>query len=84
MCYPRCPILSELNLLKVIERTPPGKPVDETYVFFFLIIVLLVGFYNNVIGTNLFHGALMLHLVIPTACRSAPCSGRRSTPWCLG
>ncbi|CAD6271834.1 unnamed protein product [Miscanthus lutarioriparius] len=51
--------------LKVIERTPPGKPVDENYVFFFLLIVLLVGFYSDVIGTNSFHGALMLGLAIP-------------------
>jgi Kef-type K+ transport system membrane component KefB len=51
--------------LKVVERTPPGKPVDETYVFFFLLIVLLVGFYSDVIGTNSFHGALMLGLAIP-------------------
>ncbi|KAF8719494.1 hypothetical protein HU200_024218 [Digitaria exilis] len=51
--------------LKVIERTPPGKPVDENYVFFFLLIVLLVGFYSDIIGTNSFHGALMLGLAIP-------------------
>ncbi|KAJ1263323.1 hypothetical protein BS78_09G175100 [Paspalum vaginatum] len=51
--------------LKVIERTPPGKPVDENCVFFFLLIVLLVGFYSDVIGTNSFHGALMLGLAIP-------------------
>ncbi|KAL6841399.1 hypothetical protein ACP4OV_028917 [Aristida adscensionis] len=51
--------------LMVIERTPPGKPVDETHVFFFLLIVLLVGFYSDVIGTNSFHGALMLGLAIP-------------------
>lgn len=51
--------------LWVIERTPPGHPVDETYVFVFLLIVLLVGFYSDIIGTNSFHGALMLGLVIP-------------------
>ncbi|TVU19827.1 hypothetical protein EJB05_36002, partial [Eragrostis curvula] len=51
--------------LKVVERTPPGKPVDEAYVFFFLLIVLLVGFYSDVVGTNSFHGALMLGLAIP-------------------
>ncbi|GJN14695.1 hypothetical protein PR202_gb01550 [Eleusine coracana subsp. coracana] len=51
--------------LKVVERTPPGKPVDEAYVFFFLLIVLLVGFYSDIIGSNSFHGALMLGLAIP-------------------
>uniref|UniRef100_A0A0D9WHM3 Uncharacterized protein n=1 Tax=Leersia perrieri TaxID=77586 RepID=A0A0D9WHM3_9ORYZ len=51
--------------LRVIERTPPGKPVEETYVFVFLLVVLLVGFYSDVIGTNSFHGALMLGLAIP-------------------
>uniref|UniRef100_J3M830 Uncharacterized protein n=1 Tax=Oryza brachyantha TaxID=4533 RepID=J3M830_ORYBR len=51
--------------LRVIERTPPGKPVEETYVFVFLLIVLLVGFCSDVIGTNSFHGALMLGLAIP-------------------
>ncbi|KAM0888217.1 hypothetical protein ACQ4PT_028545 [Festuca glaucescens] len=51
--------------LLVIERTPPGHPVDETYVFFFLLIVLLVGLYSDIIGTNSFHGALMLGLAIP-------------------
>jgi Kef-type K+ transport system membrane component KefB len=51
--------------LMVIERTPPGHPVDETYVFFFLLIVLLVGLYSDIIGTNSFHGALMLGLAIP-------------------
>jgi hypothetical protein len=64
----------------VIERTPPGKPVDEAYVFF--LIIVLVEFYSDVIETNSFHVALMLNLVIPTARRSAPLSGRRSTPWC--
>jgi Kef-type K+ transport system membrane component KefB len=39
--------------------------VDETYVFFFLLIVLLVGLYSDIIGTNSFHGALMLGLAIP-------------------
>uniref|UniRef100_A0A0E0L3Q3 Uncharacterized protein n=1 Tax=Oryza punctata TaxID=4537 RepID=A0A0E0L3Q3_ORYPU len=51
--------------LRVIERTPPGKPVEEAYVFVFLFIVLLVGFYSDIIGTNSFHGALMLGLAIP-------------------
>ncbi|XP_052156093.1 cation/H(+) antiporter 15-like [Oryza glaberrima] len=51
--------------LRVIERTPPGKPVEEAYVFVFLLVVLLVGFYSDVIGTNSFHGALMLGLAIP-------------------
>jgi Kef-type K+ transport system membrane component KefB len=51
--------------LMVIERTPPGHPVDESYVFFFLLIVLLVGLYSDIIGTNSFHGALMLGLAIP-------------------
>ncbi|XP_024315159.1 cation/H(+) antiporter 15 [Brachypodium distachyon] len=51
--------------LLVIERTPAGSPVDETYVFFFLLIVLLVGLYSDCIGTNSFHGALMLGLAIP-------------------
>ncbi|VAH20249.1 unnamed protein product [Triticum turgidum subsp. durum] len=51
--------------LLVIERTPSGSPVDEAYVFFFLLIVLLVGLYSDIIGTNSFHGALMLGLAIP-------------------
>ncbi|KAG8068341.1 hypothetical protein GUJ93_ZPchr0005g14292 [Zizania palustris] len=51
--------------LRVIERTPPGKPVEETYVFVFLLIVLLVGLYSDIIGANSFHGALMLGLAIP-------------------
>ncbi|XP_044444626.1 cation/H(+) antiporter 15 [Triticum aestivum] len=51
--------------LLVIERTPAGSPVDEAYVFFFLLIVLLVGLYSDIIGTNSFHGALMLGLAIP-------------------
>jgi Kef-type K+ transport system membrane component KefB len=42
-----------------------GKPVDESYVVFFLLVVLLVGFYSDVIGTNSFHGELMLGLAIP-------------------
>lgn len=29
------------------------------------VIVLLVGFYRDIIGTDLFHGALMLGLAIP-------------------
>lgn len=49
----------------VVDHTPPGKPVDEVYIFVFLLIVLVVGFYSDIIGTNSFYGALMLGLVIP-------------------
>ncbi|KAH7672560.1 Cation/H+ exchanger domain-containing protein [Dioscorea alata] len=49
----------------VIERTPPGKPVDEGYIFLFLVIVLATAFVGNMIGGNTFHISLMLGLVIP-------------------
>ncbi|KAG1365663.1 cation/H(+) antiporter 15 [Cocos nucifera] len=49
----------------VVDHTPPGKPVDDVYIFVFLLIVLVVGFYSDIIGTNSFHGALVLGLVIP-------------------
>ncbi|XP_073009488.1 cation/H(+) antiporter 15-like [Typha latifolia] len=49
----------------VIEQTPPGKPVDDGYIFIFLFIVLVVGFFSDIVGTNSFHGALVLGLVIP-------------------
>ncbi|KAJ0983833.1 hypothetical protein J5N97_002189 [Dioscorea zingiberensis] len=49
----------------VIERTPPGKPVDEGYILFFLVMLLVSAFMGDTIGTNVYYSSLMLGLVIP-------------------
>lgn len=51
--------------LWVIEKTPQGKPIEEGYIFAFLLLILLVAFYTDIIGTNSMTGALVLGLVIP-------------------
>jgi Kef-type K+ transport system membrane component KefB len=51
--------------LWVVEKTPQGKPIEEGYVFTFLLLLLLVAFYTDIIGTNSFTGALVLGLVVP-------------------
>ncbi|KAJ0983834.1 hypothetical protein J5N97_002190 [Dioscorea zingiberensis] len=49
----------------IIERTPPGKPVDEGYILFFLVILLVSTFIGDFIGTNIYYSSLILGLVIP-------------------
>ncbi|KAJ4819846.1 Cation/H(+) antiporter 15 [Rhynchospora pubera] len=51
--------------LWVVEKTPQGKPVEEGYVFVFLLLLLLVIFYTDIIGANSFTGALILGLLLP-------------------
>ncbi|KAJ0983830.1 hypothetical protein J5N97_002186 [Dioscorea zingiberensis] len=49
----------------IIERTPLGKPVDEGYILFFLVILLVSAFMGDLIGTNIYYSSLVLGLVIP-------------------
>ncbi|KAJ8650860.1 hypothetical protein MRB53_003883 [Persea americana] len=51
--------------LWIISQTPKGRPVAEIYILFILVLVLVIGFFGDMIGANSFNGALVLGLAIP-------------------
>ncbi|KAL5974687.1 hypothetical protein ACLOJK_031357 [Asimina triloba] len=47
------------------RRTPAGDRVKDTYIFFFLMMVVVVAFLSETLGANTFNGALVLGMAIP-------------------
>ncbi|KAI4315970.1 hypothetical protein L6164_023993 [Bauhinia variegata] len=52
-------------VLWVIQRTPQGKPVKETYIFGVLMVVMFCGFMGEVVGLNACVASFVLGLAIP-------------------
>ncbi|XP_038706156.1 cation/H(+) antiporter 24 isoform X2 [Tripterygium wilfordii] len=52
-------------MIWIIERTPEGKPVDQSYVTIILLGVLVIGFLTDMFGIAIGNGPLWLGLVIP-------------------
>ncbi|KAF5726390.1 hypothetical protein HS088_TW22G00068 [Tripterygium wilfordii] len=52
-------------MIWIIERTPEGKPVDQSYVTVILLGVLIIGFLTDMFGIAIANGSLWLGLVIP-------------------
>ncbi|KAJ8751244.1 hypothetical protein K2173_016425 [Erythroxylum novogranatense] len=49
----------------VIDKTPEGKPVNQTYVVIILLGVMVMGFLTDLFGIAIANGSLWLGLVIP-------------------
>ncbi|KAF8411733.1 hypothetical protein HHK36_004291 [Tetracentron sinense] len=51
--------------LWVVRQTPEGKPVDQLYVTFIMLGVLVTGFISDFIGVSIGNGPLWLGLAMP-------------------
>ncbi|XP_059663579.1 cation/H(+) antiporter 24-like [Cornus florida] len=49
----------------IIRTTPEGKPVDQIYVIFILLGVMIVGFLSDMFGLAIANGPLWLGMAIP-------------------
>ncbi|EEF46024.1 monovalent cation:proton antiporter, putative [Ricinus communis] len=49
----------------IVKKTPEGKPVEQTFVIFILLGVLVMGFFTDMFGLAIANGSLWLGLVIP-------------------
>ncbi|KAF8394860.1 hypothetical protein HHK36_018797 [Tetracentron sinense] len=49
----------------IVRQTPEGKPVDQLYVTFTMLIVLVLGFCSDFIGATVINGPLWFGLAMP-------------------
>ncbi|OMO75856.1 Cation/H+ exchanger [Corchorus olitorius] len=50
----------------MIRQTPEGKPVKDSYIYIFLISLLLVGIVGDNVGLQYYYGPFFLGLAVPT------------------
>lgn len=49
----------------IVEKTPKGKPIDQSFVVLILVGVLVMAFLSDMFGTAIANGPLLLGLVMP-------------------
>lgn len=47
------------------RKSPTGRPVEEGYICFILVMVLVLGFYTDMTGHTIFFGPFLLGLAVP-------------------